>query len=186
MKKWIRMVAACAVVLLMGIGTSYAGKGPGTGPITLDSNIIDGLKQMRAEEKLARDVYLAMHEKYKEYNAQIFANIAVSEQRHMDAVLDLLNKYKIDDPVAGMAAGKFGDLTIGEDTLFQDLYDGLIADGEDFIGALEAGVEIENLDIEDLIALLEDVQNIPDIKNVYENLLDGSHNHLDAFNSQLP
>jgi hypothetical protein len=185
MKKWIRMVAVCAVVLLMGIGTSHAGKGPGTGPITLDSNIIDGLKQMRAEEKLARDVYLAMHDEYEEYNAQIFANIAVSEQRHMDAVLGLLNKYKIDDPVAGMPAGKFGDLML-EEVKFQDLYNKLIAGGTTFIGALDVGVQIEELDIEDLENLLPVVQNIPDIKNVYENLLDGSHNHLDAFNSQLP
>ena len=181
MKKWISMVAVCAV-LLMAIGTSYAGKGPGTGPITLTDEVIEGLKQMRAEEKLAHDVYLEM---YENYNAQIFANIMVSEQRHMDAVLSLLNKYGIEDPVAGMGAGDFGDLTIGEDT-FQALYDGLIAQGETFAGALDAGVQIEELDIKDLEKLLDFVQNIPDIKNVYENLLDGSYNHLAAFESQLP
>lgn len=178
MKKWIRMVAVCAVVLLMGIGTSYAGKGPGTGLITLTDEVIEGLKHMREEEKLAYDVYLAMYEKY---NAQIFANIAVSEQRHMDAVLKLLNKYGIDDPVAGKELGVFTD-----ERGFNELYQDLTKSG--FLSleyALNVGAEIEKLDIADLTALLDGVQNIPDIKNVYMNLRDGSYHHLAAFESQL-
>ena len=51
----------------------------------------DALLFMRAEEKLARDVYLVLAEKWSEL--AIFTNIAASEQKHMDAVLQLLEKY---------------------------------------------------------------------------------------------
>ncbi len=44
-----------------------------------------GLLYMREEEKLARDVYDYLYEKW---NAIIFDNISNSEQIHMDRVLD--------------------------------------------------------------------------------------------------
>lgn len=47
----------------------------------------EGLIEMREEEKLARDVYLTLYNKWK---LQIFKNIAESEQTHMDAVKYLL------------------------------------------------------------------------------------------------
>lgn len=50
--------------------------------------------------------------------------------------------------------------------------------------ALEVGVLIENGDIAVLEAgLIETAQ--PDIKRVYTNLLNGSSNHLDGFESVL-
>lgn len=51
---------------------------------------------MREEEKLARDVYITMINKW---GSKIFSNISTSEQTHMDAILMLLNKYNIPDPV---------------------------------------------------------------------------------------
>ena len=41
------------------------------------------LTYMREEEKVARDVYLYLNEKW---NVRIFKNIAASEQTHMDAI----------------------------------------------------------------------------------------------------
>ncbi|MDK2464101.1 MAG: DUF2202 domain-containing protein, partial [Candidatus Korarchaeota archaeon] len=49
---------------------------------------IQGLLYMREEEKLARDVYLTLYEKW---GLPIFQNIARSEQTHMDAVKTLLD-----------------------------------------------------------------------------------------------
>ena len=49
-----------------------------------------GIVFMREEEKLARDVYLEM---YDIWGRRIFANIADSEQTHMDTVLRLIQKY---------------------------------------------------------------------------------------------
>ena len=50
---------------------------------------------MREEEKLARDVYAAL---YTKWNIGIFSNIGESEQTHMDAILQLLNKYNLSRP----------------------------------------------------------------------------------------
>ena len=54
------------------------------------------LTYIREEEKLARDVYLFLHDMY---GSLIFDNISVSEQRHMDAIKTLLDRYGITDPV---------------------------------------------------------------------------------------
>jgi len=44
----------------------------------------NSLLQMREEEKLAHDVYMALYEKW---GKQIFSNIAASEETHTNAVL---------------------------------------------------------------------------------------------------
>ena len=58
------------------------------------------LQFMREEEKLSRDVYNRL---FEIWGSPLFSSIAISEQRHMDAVLNLLNKYTISDPAAGNA-----------------------------------------------------------------------------------
>jgi hypothetical protein len=52
---------------------------------------IAGLKLMREEEKLARDVYMELYDKW---NLPIFNNIANSEQTHTDAVKTLLPDFE--------------------------------------------------------------------------------------------
>ena len=47
----------------------------------------EGLLFMWEEEKLARDVYLTMNEKY---GHRVFNNISGAEQRHMNAIKSLL------------------------------------------------------------------------------------------------
>ena len=131
---------------------------------------------MREEEKLARDVYIQM---YEFWGATIFSNISVSEQRHMDAVLQLLVKYGIPDPVAGNAVGVF----INQD--LQKLYTGLIAQGQlSLWDAYRVGRAIEEMDLTDLQKAIDETEKA-DLENVYANLLRGSFNHLDAFNFHL-
>jgi len=71
------------------------------------------------------------------------------------------------------------------DENLQAMYDTLIQQGDISLQeALEVGVLIEETDIDDIQILLQ--ENPPsDVTKVYENLLDGSHNHLDAFTRQL-
>ena len=136
----------------------------------------NGLILMREEEKLARDVYQYL---YKEWGMVIFQNISTSEQRHMDAVGILLDKYGITDPVANNAPGIFTSQEL------QDLYDALIVIGSELqVAALEVGATIEDLDIFDLLELLNETDN-EDIKTAYQNLLKGSRNHLRSFVYQL-
>ena len=137
---------------------------------------IKGLMQMREEEKLARDVYLIL---YQEWEHQIFQNIARSEQRHMDAIKTLLDKYNLSDPVIDDTVGFFTDQEL------QNLYYELVNKGRiSHVDALFVGAMIEDLDIFDLKAFIEEADNT-DIKTVYQNLMKGSRNHLRAYVSQL-
>lgn len=131
---------------------------------------------MREEEKLARDVYLTLFEKW---GTPVFANIATSEQQHMDAMLILLNTYKLPDPAAATVVGEFVN------TELQELYDALIQQGnQSVLEALKVGGIIEETDIEDINAAIE-TSRLAKIDSVYENLLEGSYNHLRAFAEQI-
>ena len=132
------------------------------------------LMHMREEEKVARDVY---NKFYELYNMQIFKNIAISEQRHMDAVLNLIVGYGLTDPVADKGPGEFTPA-------FQGLYDELIAKGTNLSEALKVGVAIEELDISDLEKAIESTE-VANLLSVYNNLLAASRKHLNAFSSKL-
>ena len=132
------------------------------------------MQYMREEEKLARDVYNVMYEKWQ---LRIFSNIAQSEQRHTDAVRSLIIKYAVTDPAATTAPGVFvnGDL--------QALYNELVSRGSvSKDAAIGVGVLIEQTDIADLKRARANTGKA-DILQVYGNLLDGSNNHLAAFSS---
>lgn len=134
------------------------------------------LTYMREEEKVARDVYLYLNDKW---NVRIFKNIAASEQTHIDAIKTLLDTYTIPDPAAGKGIGEFTNPDL------QKLYDDLIREGSiSKVEALRVGVIIEETDIDDLTEGIATTRH-NDIKTVYSNLLQGSLNHLDAFESTL-
>jgi len=137
---------------------------------------IEGLLYMREEEKLARDVYLTLYEKW---GMRIFQNISGSEQTHMDAVKTLLDRYDLEDPAAGTDVGVFTNPTL------QELYDQLVDEGSQSLAdALRVGAAIEEIDILDLEERIAQTDN-SDIQLVYENLMRGSRNHLRAFVSIL-
>ncbi|MCD6596430.1 MAG: DUF2202 domain-containing protein [Bacteroidales bacterium] len=136
-----------------------------------------GLIFMREEEKLARDVYIYL---YDLYSLPIFNNIPKSEQRHMDAIKVLLDKYKLEDPVAEDVPGTFKNQDL------QALYDQLIEAGKaSRVEALKVGALIEETDILDLQEQIDDKIDNKDITQVYTSLLNGSYNHLKAFTRVL-
>jgi len=142
---------------------------------TLTQEQKDALVFMYQEEKLARDVYLTLNDKW---GARVFENISSSEQKHMDAVKSLLNKYNIEVPVLDDTIGVF------ENEELQALYDELVEKGLTSLNdAYEVGVTIEETDIADLEERMENATS--DIQRVFSNLLRGSNNHLSAFNRQL-
>jgi len=135
-----------------------------------------GLIKMREEEKLARDVYQIL---YQKWNHLTFAQIAKSEQQHMDTLKVLLDKYNLADPITT------GETSVFTDPELQELYHSLVAKGaKSVIDALQVGATIEDLDIKDLYNLLRQTDN-QDIKIVYQNLAKGSRNHLRAFSYRL-
>ena len=142
----------------------------------LSDDEVAGLLYMREEEKLARDVYLTLYDRWA---VNAFQNISESEQNHTNAVKTLLDYYGLEDPVADNGIGVFDNSTL------QDLYDKLIAEGiQSLSGALRVGAAIEEIDILDLQGHIAQTDKA-DIQRVYENLMRGSRNHLRAFVSTL-
>jgi hypothetical protein len=132
----------------------------------------NSLSFMREEEKLARDVYITL---YNKWGVNIFTNITSSEQTHMDAISLLLSKYHLNDPVGTNGIGVFTNNTL------QQLYSQLVAQGStSVLDAYKVGATIEDLDIFDLTNALTTIDN-QDITLVYNALLKGSRNHLRSY-----
>jgi hypothetical protein len=166
MKTTLIAKALAAAVLLGGFASTAS---------ALTAPEASAILFMKQEEKLARDVYQALHAKW---GAAIFVNIAASEQQHMNAIDGLISRYRLRDTTPAEP----GNFTYPE---LQDLYDQLVAaGGVSLTDALEVGVLIEETDIEDLRMALQTTRDRP-IRNVFGNLLNGSLNHLAAFRSWL-
>lgn len=159
---------------LLGSNTVFAKKSSPQADPTEDE--VESLLYMREEEKLARDVYLTM---YDTWGTHVFSNIADSEQVHTLAVKDKLEKYGIEDPVQDNPVGIFVNEKL------QALYDTLIEQGSvSEMDALWVGAAIEEIDMIDLQEAI-DSSDHRDIARVYQNLMDGSKNHLRAFVSVI-
>jgi hypothetical protein len=169
------LIFAMLISVQTGFAAELSKRGPGGGG-TLTQAEIDGLKYMREEEKLARDAYLTLYEKW---GLPLFNNISGSETIHMSRIKDLLDRYGLADPAAGKPVGVFTN------PVLQQLYNDLMIQGsQSRTEALRVGVAIEEVDILDLQAYLKQT-NKTDITNVYTNLMSASYNHLSAFNNQL-
>ncbi|MHB8799208.1 MAG: DUF2202 domain-containing protein [Thermoanaerobaculia bacterium] len=143
---------------------------------TLSSAEAAEVSFMREEEKFARDVYRAL---FAAHGDRAFANIAAAEQRHMDLVKLLLDRYGLADPSATAAPGEF------KDTRLATLYADLVAKGKvSLVEALKVGATIEDLDLADLAKAIAASDN-RDVDAVMQNLAKGSRNHLRAFAGRL-
>lgn len=168
-------------------GSGGTGSGPGSNatlvqylatlPIeALSAQETQILMHMREEEKLARDVYRVMA---VVWNQAVFANIAQSEQQHMDLVKLLLDRYQLQDPVVDDSVGAFTDPAL------QGAFVMLIGFGiQSPLHALYVGALIEDVDLFDLDdALL--VSDNRDLDLIWQNLAKGSRNHMRAFYGNL-
>ncbi len=136
---------------------------------------VEALQYMREEEKLAHDVYVTL---YAQWGLPVFQNISQSEQVHTEAVKALLERYGVADPATG-TVGTFNNPEL------QALYTDLVTRGSQSLAeALKVAVAIEELDILDLQERLAQTDNA-DIQQVFNNLLQGSNNHLRAFTRTL-
>ena len=127
------------------------------------------------EEKLARDVYRTLGDIYRDENT--FANIQLSEQTHMDAVRNLCEKYGIEIEVGD----ETGSFTISKmEEFYATVYSIFVEDQTgSLLDALNVGKAIEEMDIDDLVSASEGMPK--DVVRVFNNLIGGSFNHLDAF-----
>lgn len=178
------LVAGISVVCMASVFTASVaearGQGNGYGRNaqvqqtnqTLSDQQIESLLFMREEEKLARDVYQTL---YQRWGLSVFQNIAAAEQRHMNSVLRLLEDYRLVDPVVDDSVGSFTNPQL------LALYHQLVEQGSRSVtDALLVGAWIEEIDIQDLQTALSSNSNAR-IERIYSNLLRGSYNHLRAF-----
>ena len=136
----------------------------------------DDLSFLREEEKLARDVYLFNKERY---GANIFDNIASSEQTHMDKVLELLELAGLDDPIKTNAIGDFNNAELA--SLYRELTE---QSSVSLVEALKVGALIEDLDIDDIEKMMAHTTNTSVLK-VYSNLVCGSKNHIRSYTNSI-
>jgi hypothetical protein len=160
--------------------TVSTGNGNGSAQLTtipvsdLTAEEAASLLFMREEEKLARDVY---NQLFTLWGIPSFQSIAASEQTHMDQIKVLMDRYALADPA--LDPGQFTDVNL------QALYNQLMAQGSLSIAdAVKVGATIEEVDIVDLQTRFTQTDNA-DIQLVYNNLMNGSFNHLQAFANVL-
>lgn len=143
--------------------------------VTLNSSEASTLQYMLEEEKLAHDIYVKMYEKW---GVSIFDNISKSESKHQSQVASAATYY-------GVADARTNTVGVFTNTDLQKLYDTLLAKGlSSQTNAYEVGKLIEEQDIADLQKAISE-SNSSYLDGVYGRLLNGSQNHLRAFNSQL-
>ena len=141
----------------------------------LTDSELASLQKMKEEEKLARDVYSVLSQKW---GSSVFTNISVAESNHLNAILLLLTSY-------GSTETSIGEAGIFADAAVQKLYNDLVAKASVSLEeAYKTGALIEEMDIKDLLEALSSTTN-ENVTLVFENLLKGSRNHLRAFNLQL-
>jgi hypothetical protein len=158
-----------------GQAAGGGGQGAPAPAAVLSAEEASTLLWMREEEKLARDVYLTLD---MQWNLVVLERIAVSEQRHFDALGGKIERYALTDPVLP-GVGNFSDPEL------QSLYQDLLAMGfESSAQALVVGATIEDLDIFDLQRAIDETDE-PDLKRTYGHLLEGSKHHLRAFVREL-
>lgn len=177
------LTTALILPLCLTLGQAAQAQEPATG----ETSTLPGYAQlmpkeaetllfMREEEKLARDVYKRL---YRLWKKPVFNNIAQSEQKHMDALKRLVERYGLTDPVT---SNKVGVFTSSE---LQNLYFTLVKKGKKSSRqAFLVGALIEEIDIQDLRTAIQEA-NRPDIKRTYSNLLNASYSHLRAFVKQI-
>lgn len=150
--------------------------GPGPGLIAPTAPLTDAetktLVFVREEEKLARDVYNKLYEKW---GLSVFANVGASEEQHFEAAGYMLERYQVPDPAAGKPAGVYTDERLNA------LYSELVERGmKSLKDALAVGILIEKTDISDLEAAIQATTKA-DLKRFYTNLMNASYNHQEAF-----
>lgn len=179
-KSYSKYINLVALSLAVAVGTVDAQQQKKSGlnqPGEVSTVETEDLVYMREEEKLARDSYQVLGE---QWGLVIFSNISKSEQKHMDALERLLDRFGIADPVYDES--DVGSFTNPE---LQALFDDLMARGmESEMEALKVGGAIEETDILDIQQAIERAEN-EGVINTYENLLCGSRNHLRAFVRQI-
>ena len=109
------------------------------------------LQYMREEEKLARDVYVALGDRW---GLRVFENVARAEQRHMDAVVALIEEVDVEDLKRSIAETDEADI--------EAVYERLLAGSYNHLRAFVAQLDREGVDYEPVVLTGTDFDEIFD------------------------
>ncbi len=137
----------------------------------------DTLLFIYQEEKVARDVYIVLGEYYP--NQNVYQNIQVSEQEHMDSAQELCETYGVD--ISNVDESEVGVFVV---PVLQEVYDTLLAQGyQSELSGLMVG---EYAELKDIVDLEEAEEGMPsDVIGVYEELKEDAYKHLAAFRKAI-
>jgi hypothetical protein len=184
------LVASAIITGCMGNGNSYNNAQRGYGynqnnnsmkkypSSSISSSVKSSLAYMYEEERLAKEVYLAIYQ--KQPIRQLSKIASNSETRHIEAVKDLAQKYGVKTSL--QQVGRYQNSHI--QSLFNQLYHKGIRSKKD---ALEVGCIVEVTDINDLDRYISQAQRAgaDDVLQTYDFLRKGSYNHYWAFDRGL-
>ncbi|MCQ8903490.1 MAG: DUF2202 domain-containing protein [Methanothrix sp.] len=139
----------------------------------LTQNDIEWMLFIWKEEKAARDLYESLYERT---GLTVFLDLVRSEQRHMDQIGALLDRYGIGTPV--LERGVFDNQTL------QSIYDEMLSKGRSDLDALRAAATFEEISIIDLERAIAGTDN-KEVIDVYSGLLAGSRKHLRSYVGDL-
>jgi len=144
-----------------GNGNRGAGNGGGSSQVPLNETEIEALQLALDDEYNALSTYLSVMDTFGE--VEPFLSISVSEQRHINALINQFNKYGISVPA--------------------NPYAGMVTNFESLSQACQAGVDVENLNT-GLYDRLFTMTERTDLIRVFTNLQNASLNsHLPEFES---
>ena len=144
---------------------------------TLSAQEMDGMMYMVENEKLLRDYFTVMNDKF---NLPVFANIALSEQRHLSQLSVKFDRYELENPADAKGKGEFVNPDL------QQIYNDLVAHGSSSIyAALSAGIGKVEKDIEDLSTFISQLEGNQDIEQIYSNILVESQSNLAALVAEM-
>ena len=149
------------------------------------------LAYMWNEEKMAKDLYLALNQLYP--NNTLYNIATRSETEHEAAVENLAKAYDINLTNLDNFEGNFSEEELekyGPGEFFipevQETYNVLYKKGSNsLVDALKVGCMVEVTDVDDLNKWLDVVKDQPAIVTVFENLRSGSYSHYWAFDTAL-
>jgi hypothetical protein len=125
--------------------------------------------QQLEQEKLLRDVYNRLNEKWQQ---PLFQKIPHDEQRHNVGIKALVTKYQLTDPTTDKAVGVFT-----REPMTQFYNDWITQGSVSLNEALMVGVALEEKDVVTLEQAIAATDNF-DVQLVFKQLLKGSKNHL--------
>jgi len=191
-----KLVMMSALIAVVGCGGSTSTVDEQGGAVSeLSQDLKDSITFMFDEERLAHDVYLALHEYHMDQNdvniTQLYKIATNSELGHIDAVDALAVTYDLnvtiypdtEEPYYAPRVPGVYNVDIVQN-LYNELYDKGIQSQRD---ALEVGCMVEVTDINDLegyIALAQE-SNATDLEDLFIFLRNGSYNHYWSFDQGL-